>query len=206
MGSNITMKKLLVYFSMLVFMCSAAFAGDKIEILQTELGRLNLINPLQDLTDNIDRDDFRFMGLYGYAVYYPGISGQDLEYVDTYKSILFKGTSDAIESKHHARLIKEAKHYAKVYNEALLRRLKKHSVLREEGYVPNEKTAIAIAVAVWNPIYGEEKIKKEKPYSAMLSNGIWFVSGSLPEGYLGGVAEIEILKKNGKVIRLSHGK
>ena len=39
----------------------------------------------------------------------------------------------------------------------------KHNVKPENGYVPDEATAIAIAVAVWNPIYGKEKIQKQKP-------------------------------------------
>src|SRR2546423_10224131 len=37
----------------------------------------------------------------------------------------------------------------------------KGSSARENGYVPDEQTAIAIAVAVWSPIYGKEKIEGE---------------------------------------------
>lgn len=38
----------------------------------------------------------------------------------------------------------------------------------KEGYVPDKETAIAIAVAVWKPIYGEEIINSKKPYRACL--------------------------------------
>jgi hypothetical protein len=76
----------------------------------------------------------------------------------------------------------------------------------KDGYVPNAETAIAIAVAVWNPIYGKDQIAKEKPYKAHLSKGIWTVEGSLPEGADGGVAEADISKDDGRILRVVHGK
>jgi hypothetical protein len=83
----------------------------------------------------------------------------------------------------------------------------KHNVVPAGGYVPDEETAILIAVAVWNPIYGKETILKEKPFKARLENGIWYVSGSLPKGWVkGGVAVAEIVKSDGRIIRVSHGK
>lgn len=84
----------------------------------------------------------------------------------------------------------------------------KHNYKPKEGYVPDEKTAIRIAVAVWIPIYGEKEIEKEKPYKAKLDNGVWTVEGSLPEGkYVrGGVAEADIAKDDGCILRVSHGK
>ena len=83
----------------------------------------------------------------------------------------------------------------------------KHNVKPKAGYVPDEKTAIAIAVAVWLPIYGEERIQKEKPFKAVLKDGVWHVEGTLsPENTLGGVAEAEILKEDGKILQISHGK
>ena len=81
----------------------------------------------------------------------------------------------------------------------------KHNYKPAMGYVPDQETAIRIAVAVWSPIYGKEQIEKEKPYKAILKNGIWYVTGSLPEGWLGGVAEAEINKESGCIIRISHG-
>lgn len=74
----------------------------------------------------------------------------------------------------------------------------------EQGYVSNEETAIKIAVAVWIPIYGEEEIESQKPYNAVLINEVWRVTGSLPEGWLGGVAEAEIAKDDGRILRISH--
>jgi uncharacterized protein YpmS len=82
----------------------------------------------------------------------------------------------------------------------------KHNYKPKEGYVPNEETATKIAVAVWIPIYGKKTIEKEKPYKAVLKDGIWYVEGSLKKGGIGGVAEAEISKETGCIIRISHGK
>jgi hypothetical protein len=81
-----------------------------------------------------------------------------------------------------------------------------HNYKPVEGYVPNEETAIAIAVAVWVPIYGKERIEEKKPYKAILKDGIWYVRGSIPQGWTGGVPEAEISKDNGQILRVSHGK
>ena len=75
-----------------------------------------------------------------------------------------------------------------------------------EGYVPDEATAIAIAVAVWIPIYGKERVEGKKPFKAILKDGIWQVRGSLPHGWKGGVPEAEISKDDGRILRISHGK
>src|SRR5256885_2344212 len=45
----------------------------------------------------------------------------------------------------------------------LAEELPKHTYTPKEGYVPDEQTAIKIAVAVWSPIYGEEHIHRERP-------------------------------------------
>jgi hypothetical protein len=73
----------------------------------------------------------------------------------------------------------------------------------KEGFVPDAKTAIKIAVAVWEPIYGENKIANEKPYRArLLTNAVWKVEGSLPPTTLGGVATAFIAKEDGRIIHV----
>jgi hypothetical protein len=74
------------------------------------------------------------------------------------------------------------------------------------GYVPDEQTAVAIAVAVWTPIYGKEQIESEKPFHATLKNGVWFVEGSLDEPRIGGTAMAEIAQNDGRVLRVIHYK
>lgn len=71
--------------------------------------------------------------------------------------------------------------------------------------VPDEKTAVAIAIAVLIPIYGRRQIAQEMPFRAKLNGDVWRVEGSLPWGYVGGVAEIEISKEDARVISIIHG-
>jgi hypothetical protein len=73
------------------------------------------------------------------------------------------------------------------------------------GYVPNEKTAINIAVSVWEPIFGKEKIDAQAPYRAALVEGLWVVVGTLPEGYIGGTAIAVIAKDSGQILHVEHG-
>ena len=82
----------------------------------------------------------------------------------------------------------------------------KHTCKPKDGYVPDKETAIAIAVAVWSPIYGKEHIEERKPYNASLRDNVWYVSGSLPKDMLGGVPEMEISKDDGRILRVTHGK
>ncbi|HUQ30996.1 MAG TPA: YbbC/YhhH family protein [Pyrinomonadaceae bacterium] len=73
-----------------------------------------------------------------------------------------------------------------------------------KGFVPDEQTAISIAVAVWSPIYGREQIESEKPFKASLKDGVWTVTGTLPEGYNGGTAIADISQETGCILRVIH--
>ena len=73
------------------------------------------------------------------------------------------------------------------------------------GFVPDATTAIKIAEAVWLPVYGKS-IYREKPFTARLKKGVWYVEGSLPLQSVGGVAFIMIQKSDGKVLKVIHGK
>ena len=81
----------------------------------------------------------------------------------------------------------------------------KHTFMPEQGYVPDAKTAIIIAEAVWLPIYGES-IYENKPFVAKLHGDAWVVQGSLPAHLVGGVPVAEISKITGEILRVSHGK
>jgi hypothetical protein len=89
-----------------------------------------------------------------------------------------------------------------------------------ENVIPDEKTAIAVAEAILIPIYGEQQVLKERPYRALLKEGIWIVRGtfhnlggkiSVDGGpstrvpiAVGGVATVEISKSNGCIKRIVH--
>lgn len=73
------------------------------------------------------------------------------------------------------------------------------------NYVPNEETAVKIAEAIWNPLYGKN-IENFKPYKARMKDSlIWIVEGTLEKGK-GGVPYIEINKKDCKILKVTHGK
>jgi hypothetical protein len=82
----------------------------------------------------------------------------------------------------------------------------KHTYMPPGGYVPDSRTAIKITVAIWEPIYGAAQLAREKPYHATLRDGVWTVTGSLPERTLGDVAIAEISKQDGRILRVSHFK
>jgi hypothetical protein len=80
------------------------------------------------------------------------------------------------------------------------------SYVPPNGFVPDAATAARIAEAVWIPIYGAERIAKEKPFKATLKGDVWTVTGKdLPPGTLGGVAEAEVSKRDGRILRVIHG-
>lgn len=72
--------------------------------------------------------------------------------------------------------------------------------------VNDSETAIQIAVAILSGVYGKDKIEKEKPYTAIEHEGFWYVNGSLPKDWVGGVAHIKIRKKDGAVMGYLHTK
>jgi hypothetical protein len=75
----------------------------------------------------------------------------------------------------------------------------------KQDFVPDAATAIKIAVAAWEPLYGASQTAQEKPYRAYLKGDVWVVTGTLPENAVGGVAQAEIAKKDGRIISVFHG-
>ena len=81
----------------------------------------------------------------------------------------------------------------------------------KEGYVPTAVAAIAVAEAVLIPVYGEKTILDERPFSAVLKDGVWIVTGSVrcdgPTSGApcpGGAAEVRISKKSGQILKMVH--
>ena len=69
------------------------------------------------------------------------------------------------------------------------------------GNIIDAKDAIKKAEKIWIKLYGES-IKKEKPYQVFYDedNGIWLIQGTLRSNMKGGVANILIQNKTGKVL------
>lgn len=72
-------------------------------------------------------------------------------------------------------------------------------------YVPNEKTALLIAEAIFKEFY-PKSAESCKPYFISLKDSVWIVKGSLNPKVKGGVPLIEISMKDGKILHLEHGK
>lgn len=80
------------------------------------------------------------------------------------------------------------------------------SYIPRNGFVPDKGTAVRVAEAILVPIYGETQVTSERPFSADLRDGVWIVTGHLPDGWEGGAAEVRISKKSCEVISVTHGK
>lgn len=84
---------------------------------------------------------------------------------------------------------------------------KKHDEGLVTNYVPTERVACQIAEIILTPIYGEDNIKKQKPFKATLvRDSVWVVVGVQKEIEIGGVAHIEIQKRDCKILKVTHGK
>lgn len=82
----------------------------------------------------------------------------------------------------------------------------KEEVLATQDLVPDKETAVKIAEIIWFPIFGNG-VLKEKPYLAELKNdSVWLVRGQKKKFLIGGVAYIEINKKDCRILKVSHGK
>lgn len=77
----------------------------------------------------------------------------------------------------------------------------------EKGVIPNASAAAKIAYDYIFAIYGEYEAIKEQPYHIRLINGqTWEVNGYLSPNAVGGVFNIALDKRTGKILYISHEK
>ena len=77
------------------------------------------------------------------------------------------------------------------------------------GVIASATTAQEVASAYLKPIYGENVLAREMPLRATLSNGVWTVVGSPPKqrgNFVGGLAEIRLCQRIGRVLSIIHYK
>ena len=72
--------------------------------------------------------------------------------------------------------------------------------------ISDKETAIAVAEQILFKIYGKDQILSEKPYNVGFVDSYWILSGTLPKGWVGGTFYIVLSSKDGRVIKLIHGK
>jgi len=96
---------------------SAGQSGAQAARLRTTLSTLNLKDPGADARAHVAQGDLRPVGVYGFTCSIPGPEGNlpppqvGIRCLD--------GTSDAVESEEHRRLIKVAADYALAYDREL---------------------------------------------------------------------------------------
>ncbi|REC71728.1 MULTISPECIES: YbbC/YhhH family protein [Epilithonimonas] len=77
--------------------------------------------------------------------------------------------------------------------------------------ITDEETAVKVAEPILFKIYGQEKIKEERPYEINKVNNYWIINGTMENSELGtlkfgGTFNIIIDSNNGEVIQVTHGK
>jgi hypothetical protein len=69
----------------------------------------------------------------------------------------------------------------------------------------DEASAIQIAEIILVRVYGKD-VLEERPWNVTNNGDVFRIEGTLMEGTLGGVAEIEINRTNAEVVSIIHGK
>ena len=88
-----------------------------------------------------------------------------------------------------------------------------HTILKDKSNKPfyhvlikDKETAIAVAEPILFSFYGKKQIIGERPYKIVLTDGYWYMEGTLPAGMLGGTFVIITRAKDGQVVFLYHYK
>ena len=83
--------------------------------------------------------------------------------------------------------------------------LERHGTkINNNGYVPDAKAAVRIAVSIWSSLYGEYIPHEKPPIKVTLKNdSIWIVQGTLLPDYEGGTPYTEISKNNGTIYKVT---
>lgn len=78
--------------------------------------------------------------------------------------------------------------------------------LPANGVIPDETTAVAVATAIFQPVYGKDYVDKFLPYHAQLEHDhVWVIYGTLrPAGADGGTPQLRINKQDGRVLEIWH--
>ncbi|MFL9834611.1 NTF2 fold immunity protein [Chryseobacterium terrae] len=121
--------------------------------------------------------------------------------------ILFTFSCDKKEKTHETKnfnLLKENSNLEYAKSE-LKSAIIKNEILVEK-VIPDSQTAVNVAESILFKIYGKENITKQKPYDVNFIDDYYVINGTLSRYKMGGTFLIIINSKDGKVIKLTHGK
>ncbi len=74
----------------------------------------------------------------------------------------------------------------------------------EEGVLPDSATAARAAQVILERVYGADVIARQLPLAAVLRDGVWRVSGTIPQTFTGGTAVILMNRQDGRVLGMIH--
>ena len=121
-GSNCMMKKILF----LIFLLGLFGCKNKASY-SVDVGWLYEANPLEDFKESVNRDDYRFVGVYGYSLTVPGVKLKCIEIDKDVKPI--EATSDSDSSYEEEKFNAVAKVYAAYYNFQLIKYLESYQAI-----------------------------------------------------------------------------
>lgn len=75
----------------------------------------------------------------------------------------------------------------------------------KEKEINDEVSAISVAEPILFSSYGKENILKQRPYKIGKVQNYWVIYGSHPKPQIGGVFEIIINSKTGRIVKVTHG-
>lgn len=81
----------------------------------------------------------------------------------------------------------------------------KNEVLSDK-VISDSQTAVDVAEIVLFKIYGKNNIIKQRPYDVNFTENHYVINGTLPQNMKGGTFLIILNSKDGKIIKLTHGK
>ncbi|HMV10377.1 MAG TPA: NTF2 fold immunity protein [Cyclobacteriaceae bacterium] len=97
--------------------------------------------------------------------------------------------------------------FAKVELEQSLADTTLHNVVRKQReIIKDKKTAVSVAEQILFAIYGQTNIKKQRPYKIYKIKNYWSISGTLEKRSVGGTFLIIMDARDGRIIRITHGK
>ena len=81
----------------------------------------------------------------------------------------------------------------------------KNAVLPDK-VIQDSQTAVDVAENTLFNIYGKENIIQQRPYDVNFTENHYVINGTLPQNMKGGTFLIILNSKDGKIIKLTHGK
>ena len=97
---------------------------DRQVTVRRSLALLESANPDSDAAKSIERDEISFIGLMGYSLEVPGVSGIDGRFRDSVPIRVIEGTTDAVETDEERELNDVGRRYAERFNALILKYLK----------------------------------------------------------------------------------